>query len=126
MAFEIGGVDIADGTALETYVSIPDPDNVGMNETWTCEVNYEKPDVPEAGFGMSSTAETEKPSFTVENLYGKDKGTANGLGTWFGDETNPEVSYVSKFNYPDPNAKPTEEEEGEEDGEEKKAVKNSW
>ena len=43
VSFEIAGIDIPDTTALETYASIPDPDNAGMYETWTCKVNYTKP-----------------------------------------------------------------------------------
>ena len=40
MGMEIGAVDLASGTAVTTTVSIEDPHEPGMLETWTCSTTY--------------------------------------------------------------------------------------
>ena len=125
MAFEVGAVDMDDGTEIKTYASIADPDNPGMYETWTCEVEYEEPTNDEDGDGMATTAKDARPSYTITNLYGEDQGTENGLNTWFGDDTDPGVSYASRKRlYCPKGSKCTKDKEDEEGN--TIPAKNTW
>ena len=121
-AFQVGGVDVADGTQISTTATIEDPAAPGTTESWTCTVNWTKPERANLGEdaaegGIAKTATDATVSFTVTN--------APNVAAWFGDSNQSGASYSSWFEYPDTTAA-EEETAAEEDAEPAAPAKNSW
>lgn len=95
-AFQVGGVNVPDGTSISTTATIEATDAPGTTESWTCTVNWTKParttlgeDAAEGG--VAKTAKDATVAFTLTNLP--------NVAAWFGDDTTTGVSYASWFEY---------------------------
>ena len=118
-AFQVGGVDVPDGTQISTTATIADPAAPGTTESWTCTVNWTKPDKGDIGAegGIAKTATDATVAFTVTN--------APNVAAWFGDDKESGVSYSSWYEYP-AEASGEAEAEPAADAEAEAPAKNSW
>merc|ERR1711966_73967 len=122
-AFQVGGVDVVDGTQISATATIEDPAAPGITESWTCSVNWTKPardligeDAAEGGIAKTATDATV--AFTVTNTP--------EVAAWFGDSNQSGASYSSWYEYPDTTAGAEEETAAEGDAEPAAPAKNSW
>ena len=126
-AFQVGGVDIADGTQISTTASIEDASAPGKYESWTCTVNWTKPERSALGEtaadgGIAKTAADATVVYTLTNAQNDPNVVAE---PWFGDSNQSGASYSSWYEYAaDPPAETTEEADPE--AEPTPPAKNSW
>ena len=95
-AFQVGGVNVPDGTQISTTATIESTDAPGTTESWTCTVNWTKPardtiGSDNAAGGVAKTAKDAAVSFTVTNNP--------NVAAWFGDDADSGVSYSSWYTY---------------------------
>ena len=103
---------IADGANMRTWFSVADPANAGKYETWYCQAAFKsmarpKDDDGEVNNGAVTVTSIDidgfTPTYSVSNLYADAPDYANAIadGPWFGDATDPKVSYASVIEYPE-------------------------